>query len=94
MPKTGPMTTATFAEDWAAHPVGKATRALVAIVGIVLSTLVLLLATMSSGGAWMFALLGVVLAATSIRAAMQPSVLRLGTLAIVMIAIPVLGQVL
>ncbi len=89
------MTTANaFVNDWASHPIGKVTRALVAIIGLMLATLVLLLASMGTEGLWIFVLLGVAMAATSIRAAMRPSVIRLATLGAVMVAIPVIGQII
>ncbi len=89
------MTTANaFVEDWASHPIGKVTRALVAMIGLMLATLVLLLASMGTDGLWVFILLGVALAATSIRAALKPTVIRLTTLGAVMVAIPVIGQII
>ena len=45
-------------------------------------------------GLWVFILLGVALAATAIRAALKPTVIRLTTLGTVMLAIPVIGQVI
>ena len=89
------MTTASaFVEDWASHPIGKVTRALVAIIGLMLATLVLLLASMGTDGLWAFILLGVALAATSVRAALQPTVIRLTTLGAVMVAVPIVGQII
>jgi hypothetical protein len=89
------MTTANaFVEDWASHPIGKITRALVAIIGVVLATLVLLLASMGTSGVWVFILLGLALAATSVRAALNPTVIRLATLGAVMIAVPIVGQII
>jgi hypothetical protein len=49
---------------------------------------------MNSQAAWTLVLLGVALAATSIRAAARPSLVRLTTLAAVMVAIPYVGQLL
>jgi hypothetical protein len=84
--------TAEFFTDWTAHPVGKVTRALIAVVGVIVATLVMLLATLGAQNAWILILVGVALAATSIRAAMEPSAIRLTTLAVTLMAIPVLSQ--
>lgn len=86
--------TAEFFNDWAAHPIGKVTRALIAVVGIMLATLVLLLASLGVQNVWILVLIGVALAATSIRAAMEPTALRLTTLAVVLVAVPIVGQII
>jgi hypothetical protein len=86
--------TAEFFTDWTAHPVGKVTRALIAVVGVIVATLVMLLATLGAQNAWILILVGVALAATSIRAAMEPTAIRLTTLAVTLIAIPIISQVL
>lgn len=89
------MTTANaFVEDWASHPVGKVTRAMVAIIGLALATLVLLLASLGTDSLLVYMLLGVALAATSVRAAIKPTVIRLSTLGAVMIAVPIVGQII
>ncbi|MGH8872045.1 MAG: hypothetical protein ACRDWS_08730 [Acidimicrobiia bacterium] len=92
----GTMTVSTIItlDEWAAHPVGKAARIAIAVLGLASAILVLLVATMNSRAAWTLVLLGVALAATSVRAAIKPSVIRLTTLAAVMIAIPYIGQTL
>ncbi|HEY6628271.1 MAG TPA: hypothetical protein VI193_04770 [Acidimicrobiia bacterium] len=86
--------TAEFFTDWTAHPVGKVTRALIAVVGVIVATLVMLLATLGAQNAWILILVGVALAATSIRAAMEPTAIRLTTLAVTLMAIPIVSQVL
>jgi len=86
--------TAEFFTDWAVHPIGKVTRALIAVVGVIVATLVLLLASLGAENVWMLILVGVALAATSIRAAMKPSAIRLATLAMVLVAVPVAGQII
>jgi uncharacterized membrane protein len=88
------VSTITSIDEWAAHPIGKAARVAVAILGLLSAVLVLLVATMNSQAAWTLVLLGVALAATSIRAATKPGVIRLTSLAAVMIAIPYVGQTL
>jgi hypothetical protein len=86
--------TAEFFTDWTAHPVGKVTRALIAVVGVIVATLVMLLATLGAQNAWILILVGVALAATSIRAAMVPTAIRLTTLGVTLMAIPIVSQVL
>lgn len=86
--------TAEFFTDWAAHPIGKVTRALIAVVGVILATLVMLLATLGAQNVWILILIGVALAATSIRAAMEPNAIRLTTLAVVLVAVPIVSQVI
>jgi hypothetical protein len=86
--------TAEFFTDWAVHPIGKVTRALIAVVGVIVATLVLLLASLGAENVWILILVGVALAATSIRAAMKPNAIRLATLAMVLVAVPVAGQII
>ena len=88
------VSTITTLDEWAAHPIGKVARIAIAVLGSASAILVLMVATMNSQAAWTLVLLGVALAATSIRAAAKPSVIRLTTLAAVMIAIPYVGQLL
>lgn len=88
------VSTITTLDEWAAHPLGKAARIAMAALGLASSVLVLMVATMNSHAALTLVLLGVALAATSVRAASKPSVLRLTTLAAVMVAIPYVGQTL
>ncbi len=88
------VSTITSLDEWAAHPLGKAARIAVAVLGLASAILVLLVATMNSQAAWLLVLLGVALAATSVRAASNPTVIRLTTLAAVMIAIPYVAQTL
>jgi hypothetical protein len=86
--------TAEFFTDWTAHPIGKVTRALIAIAGVVVATLVMLLATLGAQNAWILILVAVSLAATSIRAAMDPTAVRLTTLGVTLMAIPIVSQIL
>lgn len=81
-------------DDWAIKPLGKAARIAVATGGMITATLVLLMATMLQEGAWLFVLIGVALAATSVRAAKIPTLIRLGAVAANLIAIPLLAQIL
>jgi len=79
-------------DEWAVHPLGKVARVAIAALGLMSATLVLLVATMNSQAAWTLVLLGVALAAASVRAAASPSLIRLTTLAAVMVAVPYVGQ--
>ena len=65
---------------WATRPVGKAARVAIAAGGMVLGTLILTFAAIATAGSWLLVLLGVGVAAMSVRAAQIPSVLRLLTL--------------
>ena len=84
----------TFLQDWAIHPLGKTVRVAIAVVGLATASVVLLLATLTSNAVWFMVLLGVALAAASIRAAFRPSVLRLAILTAVMVAIPIAGRLI
>jgi hypothetical protein len=86
--------TAEFLTDWTVHPIGKVTRALIAVVGVIVATLVLLLASLGAANVWVLVLVGIALAGTSIRAAMKPSAIRLATLAVVLIAVPAASQII
>ncbi|HSJ85275.1 MAG TPA: hypothetical protein VLA91_15855 [Acidimicrobiia bacterium] len=88
------VSTITALDEWAAHPIGKVARIAIAVLGSASAILVLMVATMNSHAAWTLVLLGVALAATSIRAAARPSVIRLTTLVAVMVAIPYVGQLI
>lgn len=81
------------ATDWATHPAGRAVRAFIAGAGMVTATLVLMTATLVSSGSWVLVILGVGLAATSIRAARIPTVGRLATVAAALVAIPLSIQI-
>lgn len=81
-------------DDWATEPLGKAARIAIAVGGMITATLVLLMATMVSNGAWLLLLLGVALAATSVRAARYPTLVRLAVVAANLIAIPLFAQII
>jgi hypothetical protein len=87
-------TDAILLNEWASRPIGKAARIAIAVTGLITSTLVLLLATLGSDAAWVMVLSGVALAATSIRAASHPTMIRLITLAGAMVVIPIVGQII
>ena len=77
---------------WATRPLGKAARIGIAVGGLVTATLVLTTSAVVTNGSWALVLLGVALAAASVRAARIPSVGRLTTFAVGLIAIPILLQ--
>jgi len=87
-------TTDIVLDEWATQPLGKAARVAIAAGGMITATLVLLMATMLRDGAWLFVLIGVALAATSIRAARAPTLTRMAIVSANLIAIPLLAQVI
>ena len=83
------MTTASPSlETWATKPLGKVVRIAMAAMGMSLATLALMTSALVDSGSWALVLLGVALAATSVRAAWVPSVSRLTVLLATVIAIP------
>jgi len=78
---------------WAAHPMGKAARIAIAVGGLITATLVLMTASVVATGSWALVVLGVGLAALSVRAARVPSRVRLILVAAALIAIPLAFQV-
>jgi hypothetical protein len=86
--------TVTTIDQWATQPFGKAARIALAVLGLFSATVVLLVATIYTEAAWILVLLGATLAATSIRAASKPSLMRLLSLGAVMVSILYLGQTL
>lgn len=87
-------TEATFLKEWTAHPLGKTVRIAIAVVGLATSTVVLLLATLTSDAVWFMVVLGVSMAAASIRAALHPSISRLAILTAVLVVIPIAGRLI
>lgn len=88
------MTTSTpTLQAWATRPLGKVTRIAMAAIGMVMGTLVLMTSAMVDTGSWALVLLGVMLAAASVRAAHAPTGSRIGMLAAVSVAIPLSLQV-
>jgi hypothetical protein len=86
------VSTITTIDELAAHPFGKAARIAMAVLGLASAVLVLMVATVYTEAAWPLVLLGAALAATSVRAATKPSLMRLASLGAVMVAILYLGQ--
>ena len=73
---------------WASHPAGKAVRIFIAVTGMITATFVLMTASLVSSGSWALVLLGVGLAASSVRAARVPTSFRLALVGAALIAIP------
>ena len=87
------LTNTLFREDWIAHPVGKALRVMIAAGGLITATLVVLLATLGTSSVWLLVGLGLTLAVVSVRAALQPTFLRMGIVLAAVIAIPIAGLI-
>ena len=84
------VSTITTLDEWAAHPYGKAARITLVVLGLASAVLVLMMVTMNTQAAWLLVLLGV--AATTVRAASKPTVIRLITLAAVMVSFLYVGH--
>lgn len=80
-------TTSPVLQAWATRPLGKAARIAIAAMGMSMAVLVLTTSAIVESGSWALVLLGVGLAATSVRAAWIPSVSRLAALTATVIAI-------
>ena len=76
--------------NWEVTPLGKVARAAIGVLGVITAALTLMLATAMDTGAWMTLLAGVALAATSARAAREPSLVRLTAVTANLILIPLL----
>lgn len=76
--------------NWEVTSFGKIARAAIAVLGVVTATLTLMLSAVMDGGAWVTLLAGVALAATSARAAKEPSLSRLTAVTANLILIPLL----
>jgi hypothetical protein len=87
------MTTANlYLESWATHPLGKAARVMLALLGMSTATTLLTLSPLVASGSWAIILIGLALAATSVRAARVPTVERLALVVSVVILIPVVSR--
>lgn len=88
------MTTANLTiSAWASHPIGKMARGAIGVGGLITATLVLMTASVVATGSWALVVLGVGLAALSVRAARIPTPLRLTFVALTLIAIPIAFQI-
>lgn len=75
------MTASTSAlKTWALRPIGKVARVALASLGMVFATMVLTSAAFVESGSWALVLIGVAIAATSVRAAQDPTIGRLAAM--------------
>ncbi|HZD24195.1 MAG TPA: hypothetical protein VE569_12465 [Acidimicrobiia bacterium] len=79
--------------DWALHPAGKVTRGAVAVLGTTFAVLVLMTASIVESGSWALVVLGVSMAATSVRAALRLTIPRILAFGATIVAIPIAIQV-
>ena len=86
-------TSTTYLPAWVTHPVGKVARGAIAVGGTIMAVLVLMTASVVQSGSWALVLLGVGLAAFSVRAAKRPTATRLLLVAATMVAIPFTFQI-
>ena len=75
-------------QDWATSTIGKLARAAIAVTGMAFAVLVLMNAALVDSGSWALVILGVVLAATSVRVAQSPNLSRIIALGAATVAIP------
>ena len=80
-------------QDWASRPLGKVARGAIALTGMAFAVLVLMNAALIDSGSWAFVLLGVALAATSVRVAQSPNLSRIIALGATTLAIPLSLQI-
>ncbi len=73
---------------------GKVARVAIATGGMITATLVLLTATVVTTGAWAMVMVGVAVAALSIRAARLPTMPRLVLVAVALMTLPLLARFL
>jgi hypothetical protein len=73
---------------------GKVTRAAIAVTGMVFAVLVLMNAALIDSGSWALVILGVALAATSVRVAQSPFLSRIVAVGASTVAIPLSLQIL
>jgi len=87
-------TTTTTNQGWANHGMGRVLRMLIGLGGMAAGTLMLLQATLMPQSSWALILLGVGLAATAVRAALDPTRVRLAIALSAIIAVPVVGLII
>lgn len=85
-------TTETF-DDWGTRPVGKLARGAVAVLGSIFAVLVLMTAGLVESGSWALVVLGVALAATSVRVAQRLTMVRILALGATILAVPLAVQI-
>ena len=87
-------TTTTTNQGWASRGMGRVLRMLIGIGGMAAGTLMLLQATLMPQSSWALILLGVGLAATAVRAALDPTRMRLAIALSAIIAVPLVGLII
>lgn len=79
--------------DWASSLGGKVVRGAIAVTGMAFAVLVLMNAALVDTGSWALVLLGVALAASSVRVAQSPNLSRIIVLGATTLAIPLSLQI-
>jgi len=79
--------------DWASSAAGKLARGAIAVTGMAFAVLVLMNAALIDTGSWALVILGVALAATSVRVAQTPNLTRIIALGATTLAIPLSLQI-
>lgn len=64
------------------------TRVGIAVAGMAFAILILMYSAIVDSGSWALVLVGVALAATAVRVAMQPTLSRIGILGATVLAVP------
>ena len=80
-------------KTWAVKPFGRVTRVALASTGMIFATMVMTSAATVESGSWPLVLVGVTIAATSVRAARQLTSTRLVALGAAILAIPLALQI-
>ncbi|HXV70986.1 MAG TPA: hypothetical protein VEB69_06235 [Acidimicrobiia bacterium] len=80
-------------QDWTTTAYGKVARGAIAVTGMTFAVLVLMNAALVDSGSWALVILGVALAATSVRTAQSPNLSRIIALGATTVAIPLSLQI-
>lgn len=80
-------------QHWASTATGKVARGAIAVTGMTFAVLVLMNAALVDSGSWALVILGVALAAASVRAAQSPNLGRIIALGATTVAIPLSLQI-
>ena len=80
-------------QDWATSSIGRIARGAIAVTGLAFAVLVLMNAALVDSGSWALVILGVALAAASVRVALSPNLSRIIALGATTVAIPLSLQI-
>jgi hypothetical protein len=80
-------------QDWATSSIGRIARGAIAVTGLAFAVLVLMNAALVDSGSWALVILGVALAAASVRVAQSPNLSRIIALGATTVAIPLSLQI-